>query len=76
MNEQELNVSVRTKSDAERIADLVVSLVGLGILAYTLNPTPFDHAVEWLRVRVERMQHRISIWDTLNSIRTLPETER
>ena len=59
----------------EKIIDLVATLVGLGILAFTQNPDPFIRVGERVRAWGFAWNHRISVWEALNAIRSLPETD-
>ena len=66
---------VLAKSDRERLIDLSTTLVGLAVLAYLLHPDPFDRAFEKVQAVCYSWAHRVSIWDALRAIRSLPETE-
>jgi hypothetical protein len=74
MTEQQY-ITVRSKSDAEQIVDLVTTIVGLVVLAYTLDPEPFDYVLNTCRARVHSWFHRLSVWEARQAIRSLPETE-
>lgn len=74
MNEQPISIAV-TKSDGERVADLMSTLVGLGVLIYMLHPEPFDRFFDAVRARVEAVAHRMSVWNAIQAIRSLPDTD-
>jgi len=63
------------KSDRDQILDLIATLVGLGILAFTTNPDPFVRAYERVRAWGYAWNHRVSVWEAINAIRSLPETD-
>lgn len=63
------------RSDREQVIDLVSSLVGLAILYYTLNPEPFDTALDKIRAWGRRVLYRWSVYEALTEIRSLPETD-
>lgn len=68
-------IQVQTKSDVQQIVDLATTIIGLLVLAYTLNPEPFDNLRDRLLARAERWLHRASVWDAIRAIRSLPETD-
>lgn len=68
-------ITVKTKSDTEQIIDLVTTIVGLAILAYTLDPEPFDRILTALKRRANKWFHRVSVWQAIQDIRSLPETD-
>jgi hypothetical protein len=63
------------KSDRERIIDLVTTLIGLGVLYYSTNPEPFQRAWERVQAWGHAWYHRVSVWEALQAIRSLPETD-
>jgi hypothetical protein len=68
-------IIVKTKSDTEQIIDLATTVVGLAILAYTLDPDPFDRVLDVFRAKVHSLFHRLSVWEARQAIRSLPETD-
>jgi len=62
------------KSDREQIFDALTAIAGLLVLAYTTNPEPFQRAAERVHAWAYAWNHRISVWEALNAIRSLPET--
>jgi hypothetical protein len=63
------------KSDREQIIDLVTTLVGLAILAYSTHPEPFQAAWERVQAWGHAWYHRVTVWEALQAIRSLPETD-
>jgi len=63
------------QSDPERIIDLVTTLIGLGVLYYAMNPDPFDRFFDKCRNFVHGWVYRVSVWEAMQAIRSLPETE-
>ena len=63
------------KSDREQITELVATLIGLAVLAYTSNPGWFESAWDRVRAWAYAWNHRISVWEALQAIRSLPETD-
>lgn len=63
------------KSDKEQIVDLVTTLAGVIILAYNLNPDPFQRALDRVHAWGYAWMHRVSVWEALQAIRSLPETD-
>lgn len=72
---EEIHIRV-SKNDSAKIADLISSLVGIGIVYYTVNPEPFDRVFDFLKGYVNRALHRVSVWQSIQAIRSLPETEK
>jgi hypothetical protein len=48
--------------------------VGYAITYYALHPGKFDEHRDLVRVQVGRWAHKMSIWQAVASIRSLPET--
>lgn len=63
------------KSDIDQIIDLVTALVGLGVLWYTQNPEPFEHAAAKIHAFGYAWVHRVSVWEARQAIRSLPEID-
>lgn len=63
------------KSDKEQIFDLLTTAMGLAVLAYMTHPDPFDKVIERLRAYAHAWFHRVSVWEAIQAIRSLPETE-
>jgi hypothetical protein len=63
------------KSDREQIFDLLTALGGLGFLYYSTHPEQVQAAWEHVRAWGYAWMHRISVWEALQAIRSLPETD-
>lgn len=63
------------KSDREIVVDIATSLIGLAITYYVLNPSAVDDLKQWVNRQVDRLAHKLSVWSTRQSIRSLPETD-
>jgi len=62
------------KSDREQITELIATLIGLAVLAYTSNPGLFERGWERVCAWAYAWNHRVSVWEAINAIRSLPET--
>jgi hypothetical protein len=67
---------VLVKSDREQIIDLVTTVIGLTVLAYSTNPEPFQRAWERVQSWGHAWYYRVSVWEALQAIRSLPETDK
>jgi len=79
MNEDELVSRLLAnvhKSDRNSAIDVGTTLVGLLVFAYTMNPEPFDRLAEAIRTKINAIFHRISVWEAISAIRSLPETDK
>lgn len=76
MTDEKKNERVRlVKSDREQIIDLITTLAGLTVLAYSTHPEPFQAAWERVQAWGHAWYHRVSVWEALAAIRSLPETD-
>ena len=63
------------KSDKEQIIDLFTALGGLAFLYYSLHPEAVQSGWDHVRAWGHAWVHRISVWEALQAIRSLPETD-
>jgi len=63
------------KSDREQIMDLLTTIAGLTVLAFAVNPEPFQRAWDHVHSWGYAWVHRVSVWEALQAIRSLPETD-
>lgn len=66
---------IQLVTDPTKAAMELGSMVaGLVLLWYLSDPSSFDRLIEKVRLFSEKCVHRISVWQTQNAIRNLPET--
>jgi hypothetical protein len=63
------------KSDREQIIDLATTVIGLVVLYYATNPEPFQRGWDRVKAWGYAWVHRVSVWEALQAIRSLPETD-
>jgi hypothetical protein len=63
------------KSDREQIIDLLTALGGLAFLWYSTHPDSVQAAWEHVQAWGHAWVHRVSVWEALQAIRSLPETD-
>jgi len=59
--------------------DAALDVLSLGIFAtmlyFVLNPDAYNQVTEAVSVKLDKITHRLSVWQTKLSIRSLPETD-
>lgn len=73
--EQEPQKFQLTKSKRDATIDLVSLAMFSGMIYFVLNPDAFDKLTGVFNVGLSKLTHRVGVWQTKLSIRSLPETD-
>ena len=61
-------------SRREAVVDTITGIASLAAAYYMLHPTTLDQHMEIARSYWERICSKVSVWQALGAIRSLPET--
>lgn len=62
------------RSNRDAVMD-VTSLAVFGVMLYfVLNPEKYDRVTQAVQERLDKLTHKLSVWQTRLAIRSLPET--
>lgn len=64
-----------SKSKKDAALDLTSLLVFTGMVYFVLNPDAYNRVTTAISTRFGALAHKLSVWQTKLSIRSLPETD-
>jgi hypothetical protein len=64
-----------TKSTRDAAIDMVSLGLFVTMIYFVMNPDAYDRVTEAVATSLEKLTHRLSVWQTKLSIRSLPETD-